>query len=135
MDVDVDVDVIDPVAVAALVSENETVGVIDTPWTSKIAQFRQRRHDAFEQLAAPHPSVASVHGVDHAHGVVPVHERGHGHGVDHVHVHVHVADNVEAQTLFPLQVDRVEQRHVKSRAPWTRIGRVLYACVRGRCVS
>ena len=84
------VDVIAPVIVAALVSGNDTVGVIDTPWTSKIVQLRQRRHDAFEQLAAPYASVASVHGrVDHPDGVVPAHERGHDHGVDHVHVNVH----------------------------------------------
>jgi hypothetical protein len=30
-----------------------------------------------------------VHGVDHDHGVVPVHERGHHHGVDHDHDHGH----------------------------------------------
>jgi hypothetical protein len=33
-------------------------------------------------------SLADVHGVDHGHGVVPDHERGHEHGVDHAHVHV-----------------------------------------------
>jgi hypothetical protein len=26
-----------------------------------------------------------VHGVDHGHGIVPVHERGHDHGRDHGH--------------------------------------------------
>jgi hypothetical protein len=29
-----------------------------------------------------------VHGVDHVHGFVPVHERGHDHGHDHDHGHV-----------------------------------------------
>ena len=32
----------------------------------------------------------SVHGVDQAHGVVPVRERGHDHGSDHVHAQDHV---------------------------------------------
>src|SRR4051812_46572811 len=31
----------------------------------------------------------SVHGVGHAHGVVPVHERGHDHGDNHDHGHDH----------------------------------------------
>jgi nickel/cobalt exporter len=30
-----------------------------------------------------------VHGVDHGHGIVPVHERGHDHGRDHGHGHGH----------------------------------------------
>jgi len=31
----------------------------------------------------------SFHGVDHGHGIVPVHERGHDHGRDHDHGHDH----------------------------------------------
>ncbi|HET9991968.1 MAG TPA: hypothetical protein VFQ65_25740 [Kofleriaceae bacterium] len=34
---------------------------------------------------------ARVDGVDHAHGGVPVHERGHDHGGDHEHDHEQVA--------------------------------------------
>ena len=54
MDVIVIVDVIAPVMVAALVSGNDTVGVIDKPWTPKIDQFHKHRHGAFDQLEPTH---------------------------------------------------------------------------------
>jgi len=39
--------------------------------------------------ADPVAGCVLVHGVDHGHGIVPVHERGHAHGRDHVHGHDH----------------------------------------------
>jgi hypothetical protein len=38
-------------------------------------------------ISADVPAGCCIHGVDHLHGVVPVHERGHDHGGDHRHDH------------------------------------------------
>ena len=61
-----------PLIVAALVSRNVPVKVIDT--------VDDRRQSDRLRLA---------HGGDHAHGSVPVHERGHHHGGDNAHDEVH----------------------------------------------
>lgn len=44
-------------------------------------------------ISADVPAGCCIHGVDHLHGVVPVHERGHDHGGDHGHDHDHDNDN------------------------------------------
>jgi len=38
-----------------------------------------------EELGCPICRSARVHGIDHAHDIFPVHERGHHHGHDHAH--------------------------------------------------
>jgi hypothetical protein len=40
--------------------------------------------------AATSAGCVLVHGVDHRHGIVPVHERGHDYGRGHVHAHGNV---------------------------------------------
>ena len=44
--------------------------------------------------ADPVAGCVLVHGVDHGHGIVPVHERGHDHGRGHAHDDVHVTISV-----------------------------------------
>jgi hypothetical protein len=48
-----------------------------------ISSIPEPRKPAVRTYRASESSARLVAGVDHAHGVVPVHERGHDHAVDH----------------------------------------------------
>jgi hypothetical protein len=94
------------VSVAALGNGNDIVKVIDAGRRSRIDELREHGHDALEQVDAalvqrrasesaacqryrPLPSqvASSFTGLDHGHGIVPAHERGHHPGRDHGHGH------------------------------------------------
>ncbi|HKP59457.1 MAG TPA: hypothetical protein VJV78_22195 [Polyangiales bacterium] len=86
-------DVIDPVIVAALVSGNDIVILIgsrgqqpaeERPAMSGQQQGKTPVHET--KMSEPWSSTGS----EHAHGVVPAHERGHDQGLAHVNVHDHV---------------------------------------------
>jgi hypothetical protein len=82
------VGVIAPVVVIALVNGNDIVDLIDAVNDSA------QPFGGVAPTSLPGRAARSDHGVGHAHGVVPVHERGHDHGTDHAHDHAHVHDHV-----------------------------------------
>jgi hypothetical protein len=108
VNVNVAVIVIDPLIVAALVSGNDAVEVIDTvdedatgrseqPIARACSTPRSSMYtgaDRIARLGTPWRCWRAdrsliVQGIDHLHGVVPAHERGHDQGVDHDHDHDH----------------------------------------------
>jgi ABC-type nickel/cobalt efflux system permease component RcnA len=74
------------VSVAALVSWNDIVKV-----DRRRPMLLEVQHASMSVSDRPLPSqvASSFTGVDHGHGIVPAHERGHAHGRDHGHGHRH----------------------------------------------